>query len=157
MSMEYGTLIVCGDYEGTLHGIADVLNCWDFDQDGALKFAVADTPGRRPRISPSVVSAAYPTAWPQRTRYLFKDSNPVFSDQVTDPRLFEYLRQTCDNTVEEQVDLEIISDRVTPYLTSGTLELAVVAREKLFHVCWNSLCIRANGSVEARSQIFFGW
>jgi hypothetical protein len=38
--MAFGPIIVCGDYKGDLQGIVNVLNQWEFDNGGDIKFAV---------------------------------------------------------------------------------------------------------------------
>ena len=62
---EYGTLIVCGDYQGDLEAIAKVLNAFEFDQgdERDQRFVVHDGRIEPDRFRIDAVSAAFPLRW----------------------------------------------------------------------------------------------
>ena len=60
-----GSLIVCGDYEGNLEAIAEVLNGYGFDQDDdrEQRFVVHDGRIEPDRLDIYGLTAAFPLRW----------------------------------------------------------------------------------------------
>jgi len=150
---EYGTLIVCGDYQGDLEAIANLLNAFEFCQ--------GDKPGQRfvvhdGRIEPdrSIIeplSAASPIRW----WYTSKDGRRLPANEFPEfPELPDEEEWDCDDDDYEFLSVEQLSETIAPLLTRGTLELVSVRAYKTRHIQFARLAIRSDGWAENQSQNF---
>jgi hypothetical protein len=146
MSMGHGILSVCGDYEGDLHRIVEVLNEWEWDSENEIRFSVHDD-----CICTNITlfDATYPTAFPSVCWMAFEDGTRVKMNEAD-----EALERRNDWTEEfEDITLSTISALICPVLRYGTLELYAKCREKESE-WWERLIIRHGGLVERKCQTF---
>ena len=145
----YGTLIVCGDYEGNSEAITEVLNGLQFDQDGAFDqgFMVHEGNIDTDRVEIANASAAFPLrAW-----YTSEDGGRLPSNKVD---------ELSDEGVEwhfdeyEEPSLEDLSKAIAPLMTRGTLELASIRHDENGKIPLESLAIRSDGWAQRESQEF---
>jgi hypothetical protein len=102
MADAYGTIIVCGDYEGDLDAIAELLNSFRLNESDVQFSVYVDTD-----IVLDNVVVQYPTVF--------------LSREIADE----------DGDLEsESYSLEELSGVISPLLTKGTIELIAVANEK---------------------------
>lgn len=149
MADAYGTIIVCGDYEGDLDAIAEVLNSLRLNQDGA-QFSAYDDEGI---IGLDGFGVQYPTVFPSREIYLFGDGRKVFAD-ASDASVVEQWEADKDGDLEsESYSLEELSGLISPLLTKGTIELIAVGNEKNRYAYYDRLIIRSDGSAERHSDM----
>ena len=104
MADAYGTIIVCGDYEGDLDAIAEVLDSLKLNQSDVQFSVYADEGVHRPGWRWSSI--------PDRLSTLY--------DADEDGDLSEL----------EEYSLEQLSGLISPLLMKGTIELVAVATEK---------------------------
>jgi hypothetical protein len=149
MADAYGTFIVCGDYEGDLDAIAEVLNSLRLNQDDA-QFSVDDDEGI---IGLDSVGVQYPTVFPSRKIYVFGDGGRVFADESYDSVVEQWEAEEDGDLDSESYSLEELSDLISPHLTKGTIELVAVANEKNRYAYYDRLIIRSDGSAERRSDM----
>jgi hypothetical protein len=149
MTLIFGTLSVCGEYEGNLHTIAQALNNWnwEFDANGEVRFSVQND-----RISTNADKreVAFPTTYPSVWWVDFKDGTRVRRDQANKALLSRH----GWTERREFIELPTISGRICPLLTNGALEL--YSEASVGDVCWwERLTIRLGGVVE-RDGRFWG-
>jgi hypothetical protein len=145
MADAYGTIIVCGDYEGDLDAIAEALNSLKLNTSD-VQFSVYDDD-----IVLDGIGVQYPTVFPSREIYVFGDGRKVFAD-ASDASVVEQWEADEDGDLEsESYSLEELGGLISPVLTKGTIELVAVANEKNRYAYYDRLIIRSDGSAERHS------
>lgn len=145
MADAYGIIIVCGDYEGDLNAICDVLNSLDMTNDDA-RFAVYENEGI---IGLDSYEVQYPTLSPCRDFYVLDDGRRVFFDEADQSIIDEWEQGKCLSEGQEYT-LEQLSALISPHLTKGAIEFMAVAHEKCRYAYCERLVIRSDGSAERR-------
>jgi hypothetical protein len=138
-----GTLSICGEYEGDLDSIAEVLNGFEFDEDEgrARRFQVFDNSIEAVPSDPQGLNAAFPVcAW-----FSTKDGRRLPASkygELRDEDVDEWEYEGC-----EDVSLAELSNAIAPLLKRGTLELvSTIHREAGFRQ--ETLEIRSDGLVQ---------
>ena len=123
---EYGTLIVCGDYQGDLEAIAKVLT-FEFDQGDKRdqRFVVHDG-----GIKPEDSCGAFPLVVVQsKMGALPANESPELPDEE---------EWDCDDY--EYLSVPQLSKTIAPLLTRGTLELVLVRAYKTRRIPVRKTC-----------------
>jgi hypothetical protein len=147
-------LIVCGDYEGDLEAIANLLNAFEFGQGdkAGQRFVVDDG---RIEPDPSIIeplTAALPIRWWYTSS---KDGRRLPANELPEfPELPDEEEWEPDCDVPEDLSVEQLSKIIAPLLTRGTLELVSVRAYKTWSVQFARLAIRADGRAQHESRNF---
>lgn len=145
MADAYGTIIVCGDYEGDLNAIVNVLNWLKLTSDRA-QFQVHKD--EREYIYLDSHCVQYPTLSPSRRIYVFEDGRQVSADDADEVVIQEWEDNDGDLDYGEPYTLEELSSLISPHLRKGTLELVAVANEKDTYAFCERLVIRSDGTAD---------
>jgi hypothetical protein len=145
----YGSLIVCGNYDGDLEAIAEVLNGLEFDQDEDRdqRFVVHDGRIEPDRFEIDNASAASPLCgWYQSEdgRRLPENKYRELPDGDDDGE--------WDFDDYEEVSLADLSKAIAPLLKRGTLELVSIRHYMTREIQFERLAIRSDGWVQRQSQ-----
>jgi len=144
----YGSLIVCGDYEGNLEAIVEVLNSFEFDQDDERdqRFVVHDG-----RIEPDHFEIDGATAaFPLRAWFKSGDGREFPASKYRE--LPEDEDDDWDFDGYEEVSLAELSKAIAPLLKRGTLELVSIYHYKTRQIWFEKLAIRSDGWAQRQSQ-----
>jgi hypothetical protein len=139
MTEPYGTIIVCGDYEGNTEAIANALNSLGLNSDG-VKFSANEE-----HVALENYHVPCPTVFPERDVIRFDDGRKYFFDEADKSVIEEWEKGNC-GLEGEPITLETISDLISPFLTKGTIELVAVGYT--WAVYEERLVIRCDGYVE---------
>ena len=145
MADAYGTIIVCGDYEGDLNAIVNVLNSLELNSD-CVQFQVHKD--KRESIYLDSRCVQYPTLSPSRRIYVFEDGRRVSADEADEAVIQEWEDNDGDLDCDEPYTLEELSSLISPHLSKGTLELVAVATEKNRYAYYERLVFRSDGTAE---------
>ena len=136
----YGTIVVCGDYEGDLKNIVKVLNSRRFSSEPQFEV-------REKRITIDALQDESPGISPRRilvpARY-----GPILREKA-DPDLFDPSYEEC-----EHLDLKSVVDQISSWLHRGTIEIACVSKSGCEYASFERLLIRADRSVEYQSYSY---
>lgn len=145
MSLDIGSILVCGDYKGDIKQIANVL--------GKL---IGYYPGNEPGFEANEDESKLDwngDCWglvsidPERHSLKLSDGRRVYADEADEMILKQWEADGGDSDCEE-CDLETVSRLVSPLLTSGTIELVSFTTMQCFFISHGRLIIRSDGSVE---------
>jgi hypothetical protein len=149
----YGAIIVCGDYEGDVNAIADALNRLDWNDDYFPFIASED--GEPEYVVLSGYGVKYPTVYPFRYIYVFKDGRRIPSDEADESAVEEWEEERKNENGDldtERYSLKELSDLISPHLTKGTIELVAVAYDEGHRYAYcDRLVIRSDGSAERQN------
>jgi hypothetical protein len=115
-----GSLIVCGDYDGDLEAIAEVLNTFEFDagEDRHERFGVHDGRIRVQGFGLGFASAAFPLRWWWES----KDGRRLPNNEYL-KRPDEERHRVWNYVDYDYPDLAELSKMIAPWLTRGTFVL----------------------------------
>jgi len=161
MANKYGRIIVCGDYEGDLKAIVDILNLlrWSFGYSDCEKHEWAveqrsvgkfDQPGRSERIvlngnvpCPSLRPMGHFAVLKNGRRYFANDADRSI---IADVSFLEQWK-AGGGSDWDQCTLGELSDLISPLLTKGTIEF-VAAHASGGYVSHERLVVSAVGYAE---------
>jgi|SRR5215471_14315681 len=140
----YGTIGVCGGYEGDLKRIVDILNDWRGEDES--NYFVEDGV-----ISINASEDEYPDIWPRYQWFVsVKDGRRVRLEDLDEP--------INDDEWEwddpEEVPMQTISRAISPYLHRGAIEIFTVSYAEYHEGCFAKLTIRADGVVDWLAYVF---
>lgn len=143
----YGSLIVCGDYEGDLEAIVKVLNGFEFDQDDEQdrRFVVHDGRIRPNHFEVDGATAAFPLrAWYKSSDGRRLPANKVYElpDEGVEWQFYDF----------EEVSLAELSEAIAPLLKRGTLELVSIFHYKSKFIMFETLTIHSDGRAQRQKH-----
>jgi hypothetical protein len=143
----YGSLMVCGNYEGNLEGIAEVLNGFVFDQDDDQdqRFVVHDGHIKTNHFMADNTTAAFPLCeW-------FKSGD---GRRLPANKYRELLNEDDDWDFDnyEEVSLAELSRTIAPLLKRGTLQLVSIRHYMSQFIDFETLAIHSDGRVQRQRQ-----
>jgi hypothetical protein len=148
-----GTIIVSGDYNGDLDKIVAALNLLDFGNNAEF---VSQDGGIRLYKS----SVECPTAFPHRTFLKFKDGGRIPEDEADNEQKIAWFRENRIYDFDE-CEPEWFSKKVSPLLTSGTLEIVAIGHEEpnersdhTRYAYLERLLIHSNGTIGKHRNFF---
>jgi hypothetical protein len=151
MADAYGTIVVCGDYEGDLNAVVSILNSLDFGDYPQFQVHRDEREGRV-YIHLSYDHVQYPTLFPRRELYVLKDGRRVFAEEADESVVLQWEAENGDFDFVEY-SLGELSSLISAHLTKGTLEFVAVAHEKCREAYHERLVIRSDGSAERHRSI----
>ena len=141
-----GAVVVCGDYKGKVSAICKVLNSLICNLDGA-EFV---TEGRRILVNSNRISI--PSVYFDRLEIGLADGTAVYVDDHAS--MNKLLDDDGETIGGDAVPLDVLSQRISPLLTQGTIELVAVAHGGNGHAYFERLAIRHDGLAERERRYF---
>jgi hypothetical protein len=159
MSMDIGSILVCGDYKGDLRKIANVLGrLISYCPGDESAFQVDENESK---LDWNGECWGLVTIDPERHLLKLNDNRRIYADEADELTLKQWKADRGGSDCEE-CDLETVSRLVSPLLTSGTIELVSFTTIQCLFISYGRLIIRSNGSVAlhgvySASRLDEGW
>jgi hypothetical protein len=163
MTDSFDKIIVCGDYEGDLNAIVDVLHsvCWHVFGEWRVERDIYEREREIIVLSGDVI---YPVSRPEGNILVLEDGRRCFADEADDAFVeqWEVERGEDDGGASREYDdwcectLGELSALISPHLNKGTIEFVTVHASN-GHICHARLLVRSDGSAEwhaCRSNAF---
>jgi hypothetical protein len=135
MSDAYGAIIVSVSGDADLQALADALNDFSWSnsneefiiESGTLVFGYG---------------VQYPTAYPRVSFPVDADGKPIADADLQEDGDVEF--------DDREVPLKELSERVSPHLKTGSIEITAVSHEKARYATFETLKIHADGNAERK-------
>ncbi len=138
----WGKIVVCGDYEGDLNEIVDVLNSlqWSYGSPageqhewGIEKGIVYNQPGVNRAIIALNGDVGYPSLHPIGEIFVLKDGRRCFAKDANESFIGQWEAEKNDGASDwSECTLSELSALISPHLNKGTMEFVAVHGSSVF-------------------------